>query len=121
GRRVSLICSTMLLCCSLSTTAPASEVYALSLHDALPISRIGRLSRGPREPTLYGRPLRCLEMRGCSVLPKYVSSAKPNSRAFPRSEEHTSELQSPYDLVCRLLLEKKKHRTKCRTREQQQD
>src|SRR5207248_8480008 len=28
--------------------------------------------------------------------------------AFPRSEEHTSELQSPYDLVCRLLLEKKK-------------
>src|SRR5438094_7566402 len=33
--------------------------------------------------------------------------------AIPRSEEHTSELQSPYDLVCRLLLEKKKnHRTK---------
>src|SRR5207248_9904499 len=30
--------------------------------------------------------------------------------AFPRSEEHTSELQSPYDLVCRLLLEKKKKR-----------
>src|SRR5207248_9233145 len=31
--------------------------------------------------------------------------------ATPRSEEHTSELQSPYDLVCRLLLEKKKHDT----------
>src|SRR5207248_9684546 len=30
-------------------------------------------------------------------------------RDQPRSEEHTSELQSPYDLVCRLLLEKKKH------------
>src|SRR5438094_2620573 len=32
-------------------------------------------------------------------------------RAPPRSEEHTSELQSPYDLVCRLLLEKKKYRS----------
>src|SRR5207248_6702235 len=32
--------------------------------------------------------------------------------AFERSEEHTSELQSPYDLVCRLLLEKKKKKSK---------
>src|SRR5438094_6282318 len=43
--------------------------------------------------------------------------ARPNaaghsahSRQPPRSEEHTSELQSPYDLVCRLLLEKKKNK-----------
>src|SRR5207248_8460270 len=35
-------------------------------------------------------------------------SAADRRRAVPRSEEHTSELQSPYDLVCRLLLEKKK-------------
>src|SRR5437867_6221358 len=34
-------------------------------------------------------------------------------RDAPRSEEHTSELQSPYDLVCRLLLEKKKHAETC--------
>src|SRR5438094_4559427 len=40
----------------------------------------------------------------------------PAARAFIRSEEHTSELQSPYDLVCRLLLEKKKQRTRQRGR-----
>src|SRR5438094_7781651 len=45
-----------------------------------------------------------------------VRAALPPS---PRSEEHTSELQSPYDLVCRLLLEKKKFvRQKCRHRNQ---
>src|SRR5256885_4494036 len=33
--------------------------------------------------------------------------------AWPRSEEHTSELQSPCNLVCRLLLEKKKHKIQC--------
>src|SRR5438094_4226330 len=38
-------------------------------------------------------------------------TSPPNlSVCFPRSEEHTSELQSPYDLVCRLLLEKKNNR-----------
>src|SRR5437867_9409455 len=37
-------------------------------------------------------------------------------RSRPRSEEHTSELQSPYDLVCRLLLEKKNHHTDDETR-----
>src|SRR6185436_21053019 len=59
-----------------------TEIYTLSLHDALPISCAKRhtssRARGP-----YGR------------------------RAW-RSEEHTSELQSPDQLVCRLLLEKKK-------------
>src|SRR5438067_10752652 len=43
-------------------------------------------------------------------------SPRPPSRAAPRSEEHTSELQSRFDLVCRLLLEKKKtQRTASRT------
>src|SRR5437867_5498406 len=37
-----------------------------------------------------------------------LAGARPSTSRFPRSEEHTSELQSPYDLVCRLLLEKKK-------------
>src|SRR6266516_7343964 len=37
-----------------------------------------------------------------------ASTWTPRSRSSSRSEEHTSELQSPYDLVCRLLLEKKK-------------
>src|SRR5437867_5560504 len=40
---------------------------------------------------------------------RYAPDSSSDVRtAFPRSEEHTSELQSPYDLVCRLLLEKKK-------------
>src|SRR6266487_6626175 len=67
-----------------------TEIYTLSLHDALPIWGRGSLpfplSRGPR-----GR-------KGGWRCP---------TGAF-RSEEHTSELQSPVHLVCRLLLEKKK-------------
>src|SRR5437867_106607 len=58
----------------------------LSLHDALPISGWLFLRQGAL-PTTGGADPRAL---------------------LPRSEEHTSELQSPYDLVCRLLLEKKK-------------
>src|SRR2546426_5654307 len=42
-------------------------------------------------------------------------SAHPETRCSPRSEEHTSELQSPCNLVCRLLLEKKKKKTKDKT------
>src|SRR5215469_1354756 len=61
-----------------------TEIYTLSLHDALPIFR-GRLD-GPRH-----RRRRRSRRRRCE-----------------RSEEHTSELQSRRDLVCRLLLEKKK-------------
>src|SRR5256885_7113831 len=65
-----------------------TEIYTLSLHDALPI---------------------------CSFSPKATTaSSPPNSAAVPgapatsmRSEEHTSELQSPCNLVCRLLLETK--------------
>src|SRR5688572_32383088 len=65
----------------------SSEIYTLSLHDALPISRRGSaISRGV-EPT---------------------SSAAGRETAVARSEEHTSELQSQSNLVCRLLLEKKK-------------
>src|SRR5437867_7089267 len=66
-------------------TAP-TEIYTLSLHDALPIYQL--LS---------------------TVLPgTFPSFALAVTLPEPRSEEHTSELQSPYDLVCRLLLEKKK-------------
>src|SRR6266404_9692256 len=61
-----------------------TEIYTLSLHDALPIS-----SACARAPAGWRRPCR---------------------RAGSRSEEHTSELQSLAYLVCRLLLEKKKHK-----------
>src|SRR5438477_10718080 len=66
-----------------------TEIYTLSLHDALPISArfLRRHRRGGR--------------RGGRADP-------PRGRGGARSEEHTSELQSHVNLVCRLLLEKKK-------------
>src|SRR5437588_8051224 len=75
-----------------------TEIYTLSLHDALPISRIGPAGVGPR-------PWRSAEK---TVELDYLEEVKVVTR-FPRSEEHTSELQSHSDLVCRLLLEKKKN------------
>src|SRR5260221_12669188 len=74
-----------------------TEIYTLSLHDALPISSgRPRIRGGGRHETR-------VEDRG---------SAPPAAahRRTGRSEEHTSELQSHSDLVCRLLLEKKKKR-----------
>src|SRR5256885_12114059 len=67
-----------------------TEIYTLSLHDALPISRIP------------GGPLR----RSVRAVKRAVPASHPKSETN-RSEEHTSELQSPCNLVCRLLLEKK--------------
>src|SRR5256885_5817010 len=67
-----------------------TEIYTLSLHDALPIYR----QRACRQTTLSLPPLGRIRQR---------------PRAAKRSEEHTSELQSPCNLVCRLLLEKKKN------------
>src|SRR5256885_10871930 len=78
-----------------------TEIYTLSLHDALPISR-----RPPRRKCL---PEKQKQIPRCvRILP----SPAPGAIVSPdrRSEEHTSELQSPCNLVCRLLLEKKKAR-----------
>src|SRR5438309_6008950 len=90
---------------------PAStEFYTLSLHDALPIlnsvlmmilSLSARSSR--RLPGIFAhhRTIRRLEQHAAGSLPVLPAEAA-------RSEEHTSELQSQFHLVCRLLLEKKK-------------
>src|SRR2546425_4932688 len=81
-----------------------TEIYTLSLHDALPISSCARL---PGNRPSVGRP-----------------GSRPSRR---RSEEHTSELQSLAYLVCRLLLEKKKKQKniqyyqQARTRNEQRD
>src|SRR5438270_13230874 len=64
------------------------EIYTLSLHDALPISKAP-----PTSPAATTAP----------------EASTPSLGASPRSEEHTSELQSQSNLVCRLLLEKKKN------------
>src|SRR6266496_6486005 len=82
-----------LLCFFFFNDTATTEIYTLSLHDALPI-------RAACEATEFARlPVDAQAMR-----------SKPSSRAA-RSEEHTSELQSRRDLVCRLLLEKKKKKT----------
>src|SRR5436309_11523320 len=73
-----------------------TEIYTLSLHDALPIS-IGSCST-TRRP----KPSMPVTLRGLFV------RMRIDERPRSRSEEHTSELQSRENLVCRLLLEKKK-------------
>src|SRR5690606_41571280 len=86
-------------------TAPATtEIYTLSLHDALPISAAG--AGGVDQAARYGRHLvePDVEDRGCGAAPDPLLRARHDQR----SEEHTSELQSRENLVCRLLLEKKK-------------
>src|SRR2546422_11216295 len=77
-----------------------TEIYTLSLHDALPILRRQALHEGGRED-----PERMLE-----TAEDHFGLPTP-SLAYWRSEEHTSELQSRLHLVCRLLLEKKKKHT----------
>src|SRR3712207_8398714 len=76
-----------------------TEIYTLSLHDALPISA-AEPGPHPARPLAPRRERRDLQDR----------ARRPRrSPARARSEEHTSELQSRQYLVCRLLLEKKKH------------
>src|SRR3982750_5023490 len=70
-----------------------TEIYTLSLHDALPICQVTLQAR-----TVGGREHEAAMLRR------------------PRSEEHTSELQSRSDLVCRLLLEQKQQRSGRRAR-----
>src|SRR5207249_10017839 len=77
-----------------------TEIYTLSLHDALPIYRDAARRDGG------GGPARHRGDRG-DGLQGAVHAGGAAHRAL-RSEEHTSELQSRFDLVCRLLLEKKK-------------
>src|SRR5260221_1764467 len=83
-----------------------TEIYTLSLHDALPISRQprdlrrrGQAQRVPRRRSDRRRP------SGLRDLPRPAKRRSPDGR----SEEHTSELQSHSDLVCRLLLRTRKN------------
>src|SRR5260370_27796697 len=87
-----------------------TEIYTLSLHDALPISSSAACSSGSPSSrwTAMKSPVPSPSRRPS------VSSAAPSTMPCwrdARSEEHTSELQSHLNLVCRLLLEKKKHNT----------
>src|SRR5206468_9511571 len=99
------------------TSPPPAETYTLSLHDALPISALMRLSTAvaframPPHPQMPMMPIRFRSTSGLSPRKSTAalkSSVLMSGDAMLRSEEHTSELQSRSDLVCRLLLEKKK-------------
>src|SRR5690349_22687407 len=79
-----------------------TEIYTLSLHDALPISQGARPLPRPPDAHLGLAVPRGRRLRRHPLL---------RARLRARSEEHTSELQSRRDLVCRLLLEKKKKYT----------
>src|SRR3712207_8675308 len=94
--------------CFFNDTA-TTEIYTLSLHDALPISYARRKS----VPALAGLlgPALLARLALSRLLPGLLAIGHveaEESRLLGRSEEHTSELQSRQYLVCRLLLEKEK-------------
>src|SRR2546425_9551779 len=88
-----------------------TEIYTLSLHDALPIFHRGHQAGGREKARdrqqSAGSALGSVHNPGTEILPNF------------RSEEHTSELQSLAYLVCRLLLEKKKKKIKTSTTQSQ--
>src|SRR3712207_8761222 len=94
----------MISICFFFNDTATTEIYTLSLHDALPIFR-------RREPADTGGPH--APAGAAVVLVSDGAARRPDRREHDmrfcsRSEEHTSELQSRQYLVCRLLLEKKK-------------
>src|SRR5206468_6029528 len=98
---------------------PTTDIYTLSLHDALPIFRKLRIARITPEELKQkldaGEDIMVVDLRssvefegeGDTVVAGALRMNTDEIEAR-RSEEHTSELQSRSDLVCRLLLEKKK-------------
>src|SRR3712207_8196598 len=89
-----------------------TEIYTLSLHDALPISSTG-LNFTSSTVSVAGGP----NIGSCYV-PGDPNLITCFLTGVNRSEEHTSELQSRQYLVCRLLLEKKKRNKTCTVKQQ---
>src|SRR2546425_10420787 len=97
---LTLYCLSTYFCFFFFNDTATTEIYTLSLHDALPISL----------PSAFFTTLTSVTtttVGGSSSSCTAASGRRTRSRP-PRSEEHTSELQSLAYLVCRLLLEKKK-------------
>src|SRR5205807_7189811 len=108
-------------CCPLvlSNGPASSDIYTLSLHDALPISCVDVQSRAGVVGTYQlgsDHQRIVLELSPDGNFTETIRYRKGEVTKhvgrwdFKRSEEHTSELQSPCNLVCRLLLEKKNER-----------
>src|SRR3712207_7757017 len=85
-----------------------TEIYTLSLHDALPISKLSfKNTSAPLNPSTWDFGI-LYSLRAPPVIITTESASTASTLRFlNRSEEHTSELQSRQYLVCRLLLEKK--------------
>src|SRR5438034_3808054 len=92
--------------CFFFIATETTEIYTLSLHDALPIFNGATPSGWNRGGDGIGRRARSAFTR-CTLAHGDAGPTKETAN-LARSEEHTSELQSHSDLVCRLLLEKKK-------------
>src|SRR5205085_11561303 len=104
----------------LSPHPPTTTTSPLSLHDALPISTVPPISTASNNIPAFGDNSDPFGAKGTNSLTRF-SIPRPTTKASTmpatvptavsnnaRSEEHTSELQSQSNLVCRLLLEKKK-------------
>src|SRR5439155_25749459 len=98
---LSLLYNHLLLFFFFFNDTATTEIYTLSLHDALPISFSKSQELWKRSPNW--------QPTGSDNMPVCRARRAPIELAF-RSEEHTSELQSRGHLVCRLLLEKKKQK-----------
>src|SRR5207249_11556909 len=85
------------------TPSPPSYIPTLSLHDALPIYEAACSDQRADEAEQADKEIDDSEDQGDGLDDRSIPHC-----ITPRSEEHTSELQSRFDLVCRLLLEKKK-------------
>src|SRR5690606_41580698 len=109
--RASLSSMSCLQCVFFILTAP-TDIYTLSLHDALPICLAGSLCHGRpgAGDGLQGAAGR--KARSGYRAPRPAADHGGQRQRVQRSEEHTSELQSRENLVCRLLLEKKKKQYK---------
>src|SRR5207247_9733234 len=96
----------------LSHTPSTTQTYTLSLHDALPISGAMRNATKTTFAPIFQQPMalgtRCHQLAMYVVFESPLQMLSDSPSNYLRSEEHTSELQSRVDLVCRLLLEKKK-------------
>src|SRR5690606_41774480 len=98
-----------LFSCSFPSTGP-SALFTLSLHDALPICVVLYDADRIEEAASVEDPKDLYPAQLGVFLDPYDTAVQEQARrdGVPRSEEHTSELQSRENLVCRLLLEKKK-------------
>src|SRR5258708_39609656 len=99
------MCSFLSLSLFFFNDTATTEIYTLSLHDALPICTGTDVVMETADVTLMSGDLRGVP-RAIILSRSTMNVIRQN---LGRSEEHTSELQSPDHLVCRLLLEKKKN------------